>query len=513
MANSSAKGEMPGELLRVQNVSKNYDGVHALRGAHFSLSRGEVHALLGENGAGKSTLGKVIAGIVRPDSGEVFINDQAVTLNGPLDAQRLGVSIIHQELDLFPNLSVAENVVIGNQELAERGIVRFRQVNEFANQFLREAGLSVSPRRRVSSLSIGEMQLVMIARALSTRARIVVMDEPTSSLFHDSVERLFQLIAKLKAQGVSIIYVSHKMDEIFHIADRMTVMRDGQTIGTRGSGGTSPDELISMMVGRPWKARERKARATNSETLLSVSNLETRKLKGISFEVHRGEVLGIAGLVGAGRSELGAALVGLDRWKQGKMRLRGETVMPDSVRAAHGRGLSLLPEDRKLDGLMMQMSILENGTIADLHEFASAGFTRREREERAVAPLFQQLAVKTPSYAAPVSSLSGGGQQKVLLARCLLANPQLLFLDDPTRGIDVGAKEDIYAIVAQLAEQGRGIVFVSSELPELLRCCDRILVMRDGKITATLDAEATTQEEIMSYAMNPVASGENAWWN
>jgi ABC-type sugar transport system ATPase subunit len=460
---------MPGEVLRVQNVHKSYDAVKALRGAHFALSSGEVHALIGENGAGKSTLGKVIAGIVRPDQGEIFLNDKATILSGPLDAQRLGISIIHQELDLFPNLSVAENVVIGNQELAERGIVRFSQIDEFASEFLKEAGLTVSPRRRVSTLSIGEMQLVMIGRALSMKARIIVMDEPTSSLFHDSVERLFQLIGRLKTQGVAIIYVSHKMDEIFHICDRMTVMRDGQTIGTREPGGTSPDELISMMVGRPWKARERKARTKGGETLLSVSNLETRKLKNVSFELHRGEVLGIAGLVGAGRSELGAALVGLDDWKQGVMILRGEAVQPDSVRSAQEQGVRLLAEDRKLDGLMMQMSILENGTIADLPKFAPGGITQRDREELAIAPLFHQLAIKTSGYAVPVSSLSGGGQQKVLLARCLLGNPEVLFLDDPTRGIDVGAKEDIYAIIAELAEQGKGILLVSSELPELLR--------------------------------------------
>jgi ribose transport system ATP-binding protein len=504
---------MADEVLRVQNIHKSYDGVHALRGAHLVLNGGEVHALLGENGAGKSTLGRVIAGITRPDQGEILLNGERVAIHGPLDAQRLGIGIIHQELDLFPNLSVAENVVIGNQELAEGSIVRSRRINEFADRFLKDAGLKVSPRRVVASLSIGEMQLVMIARALSMKARIIVMDEPTSSLFHDSVERLFQLIGRLKSQGVSIIYVSHKLDEIFRICDRMTVMRDGQTIGTRANDETSVNELISMMVGRPWKARERVSRATNSETLLSVKNLETRKLKSVSFELHRGEVLGIAGLVGAGRSELGAALVGLDRWKQGAMSLRGETMQPDSVRTAQALGVRLLAEDRKLDGLMMQMSILENGTIADLPKFAAGGITNREREERAITPLFRHLAVKTSSYAAPVSSLSGGGQQKVLLSRCLLANPEVLFLDDPTRGIDVGAKEDVYAIIAELAGERKGIIFVSSELPELLRCCDRILVMREGRITADLNAEATTQEEIMSYAMNPVLSGESAWRN
>jgi ABC-type sugar transport system ATPase subunit len=505
---------MPVEALKAEGIYKSYDGVHALRGAEFSLLSGEVHALMGENGAGKSTLGKIMAGVLRPDKGQITVEGKPVAINGPLDAQRLGISIIHQELDLFPNLSVAENIVIGNEEFTERGVVRFGEVYDFAEEFLQQAGLTAAPSRRVASLSIGEMQLVMIARALSMRARIIIMDEPTSSLFHDSVERLFELIRKLKAQNVAIVYVSHKMDEIIRISDRITVMRDAVTIGTRSANETSPPELIGMMVGRAWQTGDRKRRTATEEKLLTVSGLMTRKLKDVSFEVRKGEVVGIAGLVGAGRSELGAALMGLDRCKQGTMTLRGEPVTADSVETAFRHGMRLLPEDRKLDGLMMQMSILENGTIADLPKYAAGGFTRPEEEERAIGPTFRKLALKFSSLEAPVSSLSGGGQQKVLFARCLVGNPDVLFLDDPTRGIDLGAKEDIYAIIEQLAEQGKGIIFVSSELPELLRCCDRILVMREGQITADLEAGKTTQEEIMSFATNPVASaGEQAWPN
>ncbi len=503
---------MAREVLKASAVVKSYDGVHALRGADFSLAGGEVHALMGENGAGKSTLAKIMAGVVRQDSGEIAVDGETIKLNSPLVAQTLGISIIHQELDLFPNLSVAENIATGNREFVESGITRPGEMRAFSAKFLKQAGLTVAPQRSVASLSIGEMQLVMIARALSMQARIIIMDEPTSSLFHDSVERLFRLIDDLRAQGVSIVYVSHKMDEIFRICDRITVMRDGKTIGTRAKGEVSGNELIGMMVGRPWEAGKRRVKSQGRGTLLAVEGLFTRKLKDIAFELGEGEVLGVAGLVGAGRSELCQALMGLERWKQGTMMLRGKTAAPDSVQVAFQYGMRLLAEDRKLDGLMMQMSVLENGTLADLPSLARGGITSHQREEQAIAPLFGKLALKTSSFSAPVSSLSGGNQQKVLLARCLLADPSVLLLDDPTRGIDVGAKEDVYKVIEKLAAQGKGILFVSSELPELLRCCDRILVMREGRITASLDAEHTTQEEIMAFATNPIESPGEAFW-
>ena len=504
---------MPDEILTAAEVWKTYGGVKALRGAGFGLRAGEVHALMGENGAGKSTLSKVMAGVVTPDRGEISLNGAPVTIPNPLSAQRLGISIIHQELDLFPNLTVAENLAIANEKFVEHGLVRFGDLDRFAGEYLKQVGLSVAPARRLSSLSIGEMQLVAIARALSMQARIILMDEPTSSLFHDSVERLFQLVAKLKGQGVAIVYVSHKMDEIFRICDRVTVMRDGETVGTRHMKEVSSSDLISMMVGRKWEGRMRKAGSSPGDVLLSVSSLVTGKLRDVTFQVRRGEVLGVAGLVGAGRSELGAALVGLDAWKTGAMTLRGAPVKPASVSAASALGMRLLAEDRKLEGLMMQMTILENSTIADLPRFATRGVIRRGAEQRAVAPVFRRLAVKASSLAVHVSTLSGGNQQKVLLARCLLADPDLLFLDDPTRGVDIGAKEDIYGIIEELAASGKAVIFVSSELPELLRCCDRILVMREGRITASLRAAETSQEEIMSFATNPVAAEDAGWRN
>lgn len=480
-------------MLSARNIWKSYGGVQALRGADFSLNQGEVHALMGENGAGKSTLAKIIAGVIMPDNGAISLNGQDRAASSPLEAQRRGISMIHQELDLFPDLSIAENIVIGNQSFAEGRLVNRTRMEQFAENSLRQVGLSAAPQRRVSTLSIGDMQLVMIARALSMRARIIIMDEPTSSLFHDSAERLFGLIERLSNQGVSVIYVSHKMDEIFRICHRMTVMRDGVTIGTRRREEASVHDLISMMVGREWNPAGSDRRIPTEQVLLSVAGLTTHKLHDISFDLHAGEVLGLAGLVGSGLTELGHALAGLNRLQAGSINL-----------GSSNSAIRLLPEDRKLDGLMMQMSALENATIADLSKLATAGFTNRSTEERAIGPFFSQIKLRCSSIGDPVDSLSGGNQQKVLLARCLLSDPDILFLDDPTRGIDVGAKEDIYAAIDELAARGKGVVFVSSELPELLRCCDRILVMRNGRITADLDPKKTSQEEIMGYATNPV---------
>jgi ribose transport system ATP-binding protein len=475
--------------MRLEGVRKHYDGVEALRGANFSVAPGEVHALMGENGAGKSTLAKIAAGSVRADAGQIFLDGKPVEIRSPLDAQRLGIGIIYQELDLFPHLSVAENIALGRP-------VKFGELNRFAQPFLDRVGLARSPRTMLGSLRAGEMQMVAIARALASNARILFMDEPTSCLFNDSVERLFRLIADLKRQGVRIVYVSHRMDEIFRICDRATVLRDGETVGTRTISETSPDELIRMMVGRDLHSTPRRG-SVAGPVLLSVSNLTTKKLQNISFELRQGEVLGIAGLVGAGRSEIGAALFGLDRRLSGTIYLRGREIDPRSPSEAIKLGIALVPEDRKREGLMMRMSIAENAILGRKPKF---GFIHAREESSALDPVFRSLALKTASRDARVGTLSGGNQQKVLLARCLLADPEILFLDDPTRGIDIGAKQEIYAIIEKLASEGKGIILVSSELPELLACSDRILVMRDGRSTATLDANDATEERIMKAA-------------
>ena len=495
---------MPNPILQLSEIDKSFDGTHALRGASFSLFRGEVHALMGENGAGKSTLARIIAGATSADNGKLLLEGSPVVINGPRDAQRVGISIIFQELDLFPHLTVAENIAIGNHQFSrqfkQRRFVRVADLDSFCKPFLDQVGLTRSPRCEVRTLTTGERQLVAIARALSMRARIIVMDEPTSSLFDDAVERLFKLIVELKRQGVSVVYVSHKMDEIFRICDRVTVLRDGQTIDTRAIQDVSPAELIRMMIGKEWQSRDRKPIELSSEAILSFSGVTTAKLRDVSFDLRKGEVLGIAGLLGSGRSEIGSVLIGLDRCRQGRISMHGNHLSIGSVREALAARIRWVPEDRKLEGLMMQMSIQENCTISDLGAFSRAGFVKRKREYNRTMELFHGLSLKAASTDLPVSTLSGGNQQKVLLSRCLLANSDLIFLDDPTRGIDVGAKEDIYKIIEQLASQNKGILLVSSELPELLRCCDRILVMREGAVAAELTAGNTTQEEILTFA-------------
>ena len=501
MIDSSKASAGPGaELLRAEGVTKHYDGVYALQGAGFAVAQGEVHALMGENGAGKSTLAKIIAGAVHADSGRIFLRGQQVSITSPLDAQRLGISIIFQELDLFPHLTVAENIAIGNLTVERNPFVRRRQLDVFCRPLLDQVGVTHSARTPLGQLPIAQMQLVAIARALSLEAKLILMDEPTSSLSDDAVERLFETIRALRGSGVSVVLVSHKIKEIFRICDRITVLRDGITVGTRTVNRTGADELIGMMAGRALRERSRLRHKVSRRVLLSVSHLSTDELHDISFDLRRGEVLGVAGLVGAGRSELGAALFGLSRLRGGEIKVDGRIIKITSPQAAIRAGLALLPEDRKLQGLMMQMSVLENSTMAVLPRFRAGGMLKRRKEIAAMEQVHQRTALKTASYDIPVSRLSGGNQQKVLLAKWLLAEPEVLFLDEPTRGIDVSAKADIYERIDDMAAAGKGIVFVSSELPELLQCCDRIMVLHEGRNAGILEGASATQERIMGLA-------------
>ncbi|HWF37738.1 MAG TPA: sugar ABC transporter ATP-binding protein [Candidatus Acidoferrales bacterium] len=487
-------------LLHAEHVNKHYEGTRALQDASFSVLPGEVHALVGENGAGKSTLSKIIAGVVQPDTADIRWKGETVPIASPLQAQQLGIGIVFQELDLFPSLSIAENLVIGNLQVERRPFVNWRELVAFCSPFLHQVALAINPRTRVGDLRMAEMQLVSIARALSFKAHLILMDEPTSSLSDDAVERLFLLIRQLKTNGVSIVYVSHKMKEISEISDRITVLRDGATIGTRNTRDTNLDEIINMMVGRELAARAGKMGSQPGELFFSVEHLHSAKIRDISFHLHRGEILGVAGLVGAGRSELGAALFGLDRLTAGTIRLNGRDILPRSPQDAIRAGLGLLPEDRKLEGLMMQMSVVENTTMASLARFQSLGFIHRRKEMNESQPVHKRIRLRSSSDKIQVGTLSGGNQQKVLFSKWLLADPEVLFLDDSTRGIDIGAKQDIYAIVEDLAKQGKGIIFVSSELPELLQNCHRILVMCEGECTGIVDARSTTQEQIMALA-------------
>lgn len=487
-------------LLTAHGISKRYDAVIALADADVSILPGEVHALLGENGAGKSTLSRILAGVTRPDSGTVAIDGDPVVFANPLDAQARGVAIIHQELDLFPHLSVGENIVLGNLRFAEGTFADRRRIAGFCAPFLTQVGLTVPSDRLVADLPIAQQQLIAIARALSMDCRVLVMDEPSSALPDDAAERLFTVIADLKARGVSVVYVSHKMDEICRLCDRATVLRDGRTVATLELATTDRTELIRLMVGRPVDLCARKERPADNVVMLTARGLTTGTLCGLDFELRRGEVLGVAGLVGAGRSELGAALVGLDRIVSGSLELHNAPYSPADPADAQRRGVALLPEDRKLQGLMPQMSVAENAALAVLPSLARAGFVDRASERAALAPVAERLRLKAASPDLPVSALSGGNQQKALLARWLLADPEILFLDDPARGIDVAAKEDIYALIDALATAGKAIILASSELPELLRCCDRIMVLCEGRATDTFAAADATQESIMAAA-------------
>jgi len=492
------------ELLRVHNISKHFEGTQALLDVSLAVFPGEVHALVGENGAGKSTLAKVIAGVVSPDRGQVLLDGVEAGCGSPLEARRLGIGIIFQELDLFPHLTVAENIVIGNVR-AEGGVLVARDaMDQFCAPLLRQVGLDCSPRRMVKDLSLAQMQLTAIARALGMKSRIIIMDEPTSSLSGDAVETLFGLIRALKQEGVSILYVSHKMDEIFRISDRISVLRDGRLVATKTASETNVTEIIAMLVGRELQESQRRAVPEATRPLMRVHSLATARLRNISFDLHAAEVLGVAGLVGSGRSSLGAALFGLDPILGGRIELRGRPFRPKSPADALKQGLGLVPEDRKAQGLMLQMSVVENSTFTVLDRLQFLGFLRRAEERREASEVHGRLRLRTTSLDAAAGTLSGGNQQKVLLSRWLLEDPMVLFLDDPTRGIDIGAKYDIYEVLDQLTSAGKGIILVSSELPELLRCSDRILVLGDGESKGILHRAEATPERVMALATSVV---------
>jgi ABC-type sugar transport system ATPase subunit len=491
---------VPSPLIAVRNVRKHYGGVQALRDASLDVRAGEIHALIGENGAGKSTLARIMAGISRADAGDILIAGQRVSLTSPRDAQRCGIGIVSQELDVFPHLTAGENIVIGNLRFAEGQTTSPRRIAAFCRPFLEQVGLTCESQEPASSLSIGQKQLLTIARALSMDVRVLILDEPTSALSEDAADRLLWLIASLKAGGAAIVYVSHRMEEVFRVSDRITVLRDGATVATRAASATDADEIIRLMVGRPVDRRARSSRANRGPVVFSARGLKTRKLRGISFELRAGEVLGFAGLVGSGRSALGAVLYGLDAVTGGALEIRGRRYAPTAPANALQQGLGLLPEDRQVQGLMMQMSVRENSTLSVLTRLSRAGFVQRRREAESTDPLFDRLGLKCESPDAPVGTLSGGNQQKALVARVLLADPDVLFLDDPMRGIDVGAKEDIGGLIDELAARGKGVLLVSSELSELLHWCDRILVMREGRLVGVYGASEATPETIMAAA-------------
>lgn len=497
-------------LLEMRQIVKEFPGVKALDGVTFDLSPGEFHALVGENGAGKSTLMKVLSGVypVGTYSGEILINDEVREFRGVRDAEDAGIAIIFQELSLVKELTVGENIFLG-KEPSRFGVIDWSELYHRASKLLKDLHLSIDPRTPVGNLGIGQQQLVEIAKALSQEARILVLDEPTAALTESEVETLFTILRKLKARGVGMIYISHKLDEVFEMSDRITVLRDGKTVGTHNAAELTKEKVISLMVGRDVGDIFPKPEHEFGEIALEVKGLtaystdvaDKKLVDNISFSVRRGEVLGIAGLMGAGRTELLMAIFGA--WPG---RSSGETVVEDkpvkisSPTDAIDKGIGFVTEDRKRFGLILDQTIVDNMTLAGLKQVSGAFLTNRTRETIAAQGSMKSLRVKANSPLTVSGTLSGGNQQKVVLGKWLLTNPKVLFLDEPTRGIDVGAKQEIYAEINKLAKEGLAIVLVSSELPEVLGLSDRVLVLHEGKMTGEFTRSVATPEKVMHAA-------------
>lgn len=484
--------------LEFQHLSKSFPGVRALQDVSFGLPQGGCHALMGENGAGKSTLGKILSGVYRADQGQITIDGQPASPATPLDARRLGIAIVHQELAFCPNLTVAENLCLGNFP-RKFGFVRRAEMRRRAAEMLSQIDAPINLSAPIGGLSTGQEQMVQIAAALGLNARIIVMDEPTSSLSAGEAAHLFALIHRLKERGITIIYVSHRMEEIFKVCDTVTVLRDGRHIVTEPISQTTPERLVAHMIGRSISTENFSHLAQPlGPPLLEVSNLcSPGKFRDISFSLHQGEVLGLAGLVGAGRSEIAAAIFGLDPAATGTIKVRGQSLPLGQVSKSLRHGLGFLPEDRKRLGLVLSLNCRENTSLAALPELARAGFVRRPRERSVALDMISRLSVKTPHMDSPISGLSGGNQQKLALAKWLARGCDLLLLDEPTRGVDVGAKSEMHRLIDQLATRGAAVLLISSELPELLALSRRALVLREGLIMGELSRAELSERAVM----------------
>lgn len=491
------------DLLRAIDIDKSYAGVHALKHASFELHAGEVHALIGENGAGKSTLIKIITGAVSPDAGDIQLNGKTISQNSPRAAKQLGIAAIYQQPALFPELSVAENIAIGLEESSVFSRVDWRARKRRASEMLARIGARIDPDMDAGDLTMPQQQLVEIARALGAEAKILIMDEPTASLSEEDTQNLFAVIRQLRSEGAGIIYISHRLEELPLIADRVTVLRDGRTIDTRRMSEVNQQELIQLMVGRELSAIFPKKNVPLGETVLELRRLgcATSGIHDVNLTVRAGEIVGLAGLVGGGRTELARTIFGLTAADEGEILLRGEPMRISSASQAIANGIGYVPEDRRRHGVILDLPISANITLASLDRFARFSAMDFRREQEAAADYTRQLGIKTPSIFAPVATLSGGNQQKVALSRWLLTKPSLLILDEPTQGIDVGAKSEVHALMTDLAAQGVAILMISSELPEILGMSDRIAVMYGGTIVSTLDRSEATQEKILALAL------------
>jgi ABC-type sugar transport system ATPase subunit len=486
-------------ILKVSHLSKRFGGIQALKDIFLEVHYGEVHALVGENGAGKSTLMNILGGIIARDEGEVVYKGQPVNFASPEASLHAGIAIIHQELAMLPSLNIMDNLFMGRMQ-SRAGVLSWRNMERLAHEHLAQVGLDLDPYTIVSNLSISQRQLIEIAKAVSMDASLIIMDEPNSSLSQSESELLFQVIEQLKARNVAVIYVSHKISEVLSISDRISVLRDGHYIGTVEKKAATAESVIEMMVGRKVRVERFGASSRTETPLLQAEHLTGTGFTDVSFTLHRGEILGFAGLVGAGRSEVARAIFGADTFKAGRILVDGKSVRYHLPQDAIAAGLAMVQEDRKVLSLFMDMPILYNVSMAQLPQMARGGFIQGRTEKETAESFVDKLSIKLADLYAPVRSLSGGNQQKTVVARWLATNPRLLILDEPTHGIDVGAKSEIYQLIRQLAEAGIGIILISSELPEIMAMSDRIVVMHEGRVMGILEQAEATENKIMALA-------------
>lgn len=500
---SIKEGENVGEtILRMEGIDKSFTGVHALKGVDFDLQKGEVHALMGENGAGKSTLMKILTGIYAKDAGTITYEGAAVEFKTPKEAQDAGIAIVHQELNMMNHLTVAQNIFIGREAMSGR-IINDKKMNEDAAALFRRLNIKIDPAAVMGDLTVGKQQMCEIAKAISREVKLIVFDEPTAALTDAEIEELFKIIRDLRERGLGIIYISHRMDEIKVITDRVTVMRDGEYVGTLITKDCSKEDIINMMVGRVIyeEPKQKSMVAQDAPVVLSVRHLNAGKLvRDVSFDLRKGEILGFAGLMGAGRTETARAIFGADPVDSGEIYMNGKQVQIKCPKDAVAAGIGYLSEDRKRYGIILDKTITENSTMATMEEYQKGVFIDKKKERQVTESYVKKLKTKTPTVDAAVGNLSGGNQQKVVIAKWLVRDCEVLIFDEPTRGIDVGAKSEIYHLMNELAAAGKAIIMISSELPEVLRMSDRIMVMCEGRITGEIPIEEASQASIMTAA-------------
>ena len=489
-------------ILSMKGITKSFSGVAALKNAALDLKAGEVVALMGENGAGKSTLMKILTGIYSKDSGEIKYKGQEVCFKGPAESEEAGISIVHQELNMMNDLTVAQNLFIGREEM-NGFLIDDKKMNEKARELFKILKIDINPAEKIGNLTVGKQQMVEIAKAISSKAKVIIFDEPTAALTDSEIEELFKVIRDLKKQGTGMVYISHRMDEINVISDRVIVMRDGEYVGTLITKECSKDDIIKLMVGRAIFGEPKIASnvAKDAPVVLKCENLNRGKaVKDVSFELRKGEILGFSGLMGAGRTEVARLIFGADKKDSGKIFINGKEVAINTPQDAVAHGIGYLSEDRKRYGLIVDKSVEENTVISSLNDFVKGIFIDKAKSKEVSQKYVESLKTKTPSVSQLVKKLSGGNQQKVVIAKWLVKNSDILIFDEPTRGIDVGAKSEIYALMERLAKEGKSIIMISSELPEVLRMSDRVIVMCEGRITGILDIAEANQEVIMQSA-------------